>query len=195
MDGVLKMRGLKPWFAVVIFFYSCCIFSQSKEDICNERVLGFFDSLVYHSFPLDNISSSYEEFCRYLMNSKDNYDFIGRLTEKGNEIDSFIQSFDSIEASLCFWIKPLNQYDKLELNVNNYSLLLNDVVVYLPFLNSYKESFCIHEELMPSYHYGLLNIYEQLNFDNKVIRLFFATHYITIIYNFYRYGGVGNASD
>jgi len=152
------------------------------------KILDYFDSLVKESTKIQNIDSAYHIYCENLQSYNSPDELWNKLLENQNKTYNFIKTIENQQVFRELWNK--NYLIKYKTDTIGYYLNPNINGKYLKLLNyllkkdsiyiSYKEDILSCGAIPPTLILCFSYSHKKFDFNDEVIRLFTALHFITI---------------
>jgi len=154
-----------------------------------KEILYFFDKIVLAQTKIDLIDSAYHRYMENLRYNESIEEFGTMLFIDKLKIDSFINNFRDNEIFDRIWKfeygTDITRKDTLLTQLipnqqGDYFILLDKAIENDTIFKYYKNSLIDSGAIGPYIVGGFQNIHERLDFNNEIIRLIVAIHYISI---------------
>ena len=152
-------------------------------------IIDFFDNTVLAQTKIDLIDSAYHRYMENLRYNESWNEFETKLMIDKSKIDSFINDYKNNEIFGRIWKieygtdrtrKDTLSTELIPNQQGDYFILLDKAIENDTIFNDYKNSLIMGGAIVPSLVAGFQNVHERLDFNNEIIRLIVAIHYISI---------------
>ncbi len=167
-------------------------FNQKEINELKE-VIDFFDKTLKTTTKIDTVDSAYHRYMENLRYNESWDDFETKLMTNKSKIDSFIVDYKKnamfdriwkIEYGTDRTRKDTLSTELIPNQEGDYFVLLDKAIENDTIFNEYKKSLIMSGTIPPTLVVGFQNIHEKLDFNNELVRLIVAIHYISkISYN------------
>lgn len=154
-----------------------------------KELLLFFDNLTVSQTKTSTLDSAYTLYLDKLRYNDSRTDFEKKIMTNSFQVDSFMKGYKSKHIFEEIWKvefghKEKGFEDSYELIPNihgKYIYVINKAINSNPIFTQYKETLRMSGAIPPSIIAGFQKYKDMLNFNNEVVRLVVAIHYISII--------------
>jgi len=161
-----------------------------KEEIKElKEILVFFDNIVSAQTKINSIDSAYHHYIENLRLSESKGEFETKLLMDKPRIDSFMNEYKKNKIFDKIWKieygTDIIRKDTLSSVIipnqqGAYFILLDKAIENDKIFNEYKNSLITCGEIGPDLVVRFQFIHESLDFNNEIIRLITAIHYISV---------------